>query len=43
MGGATNIGHFVRRLGDDVELVGLYDVGEERIVRRALACDAARP
>jgi len=39
MGGATNIGHFVRRLGDDVELAGLYDVGEEAVFRRSLGSD----
>lgn len=39
MGGATNIGHFVRRLGPDLRLAGLYDVGEERVFRRALGTD----
>lgn len=40
MGGVTNIGHFVRLLGPDglgVTLAGLYDSGEEHVVRRALA------
>ena len=39
MGGATNIGHFLRRLGpagEDVRLAGLCDVGEEVKVRRGL-------
>ncbi|BCJ33020.1 hypothetical protein Athai_05230 [Actinocatenispora thailandica] len=39
MGGVTNIGHFVRLLGPGglgVALAGLYDVGEEHVVRRAL-------
>ncbi len=39
MGGATNIGHFVRRLGGDVRLAGLYDIGEEGVFRRALGSD----
>lgn len=37
MGGVTNIGHFVDLLGPDVPLAGLYDVGEEHVVSRALA------
>ncbi|MEV0839604.1 TOPRIM nucleotidyl transferase/hydrolase domain-containing protein [Actinocatenispora sera] len=40
MGGVTNIGHFVRLLGPGglgVTLAGLYDSGEEHVVRRALA------
>ncbi len=36
MDGATNIGHFLRHHPNDVDLAGLYDVGEERVVRRAL-------
>ena len=39
MGGATNIGHFLRRLGpagEDVRLAGLCDVGEEAKFRRGL-------
>ncbi len=36
MDGATNIGHFLRQHPDEVGLAGLYDVGEERVVRRAL-------
>jgi hypothetical protein len=39
MGGVTNIGHFVRLLGPGglgVTLAGLYDSGEEHVVRRAL-------
>jgi Overcoming lysogenization defect protein-like, TOPRIM domain len=36
MDGATNIGHFLRRHPLEVNLAGLYDVGEERLVRRAL-------
>jgi hypothetical protein len=39
MGGATNIGHFVRHLGRDVRLAGLYDIGEEGVFRRALVSD----
>ena len=39
MGGATNIGHFVRRLGSEVQLLGLYDAGEQRIFQRALGED----
>lgn len=39
MGGATNIGHFVRRLGPDVRLAGLYDVGEGGIFRRTFGTD----
>ena len=39
MGGATNIGHFVRRLGSGVQLLGLYDSGEQHIFRRALGED----
>jgi len=39
MGGATNIGHFVRRLGTGVQLLGLYDAGEQHIFRRALRED----
>jgi hypothetical protein len=38
MGGATNIGHYVRALAQvPVEVAGLYDAAEERFVRRALA------
>jgi hypothetical protein len=39
MGGATNIGHFLRRLGapgPDLRLAGLCDVGEEGDFRRSL-------
>jgi hypothetical protein len=39
MGGATNIGHYLRRLGpdgDNLRLAGLCDVGEERKFRRGL-------
>lgn len=39
MGGATNIGHYLRRLGpegDNVRLAGLCDVGEERKFRHGL-------
>ncbi|MGH9896100.1 MAG: TOPRIM nucleotidyl transferase/hydrolase domain-containing protein [bacterium] len=39
MGGATNIGHFLRRLGpegEDLRLAGLCDVGEERKIRHGL-------
>jgi hypothetical protein len=39
MGGATNIGHFLRRLGaprPDLRLAGLCDVGEEGGFRRSL-------
>lgn len=39
MGGATNIGHFLRRLGaegEKIKLAGLCDVGEERKFRRGL-------
>ena len=36
MNGATNIGRFLGRHPADVRLAGLYDVGEERVVRRAL-------
>ncbi|MGH8957568.1 MAG: TOPRIM nucleotidyl transferase/hydrolase domain-containing protein, partial [Acidimicrobiia bacterium] len=39
MGGATNIGHFLRRLGpagENLRLAGLCDVGEERKFRRGL-------
>ena len=39
IGGATNIGHFLDLLGPqglDVEPAGLYDVGEEGHIRRAL-------
>ena len=39
MGGATNIGHFLRRLGPagaNLRLAGLCDVGEERKFRRGL-------
>ncbi len=39
MGGATNIGHFVRRFHSDVRLLGLYDVGEAPFFRRALGSD----
>ena len=39
MGGATNIGHFVRGLGSEVQLLGLYDAGEQRIFQRALGED----
>jgi hypothetical protein len=40
MGGATNIGHFLRALGPDgrdLRLAGLCDSGEERHFRHALA------
>src|SRR6201986_74096 len=40
MGGAPNIGHFVRRFGPDgygVRLAGLCDLGEEPGFRRGLA------
>ncbi|HJU52670.1 MAG TPA: TOPRIM nucleotidyl transferase/hydrolase domain-containing protein [Acidimicrobiia bacterium] len=39
MGGATNIGHYLRRLGpggDNLRLAGLCDVGEEHKFRRGL-------
>jgi len=39
MGGAHAIGHFLTRfgpLGANLRLAGLYDVGEERVVQRAL-------
>ncbi len=39
IGGATNIGHFLHRLGPaglDVRLAGLYDDAEERYFRRGL-------
>lgn len=39
MGGVTNIGHFLRRLGPapaEVRVAGLCDAGEERSFRRAL-------
>ena len=39
MGGVTNIGHFLRLLGPgglDLSLAGLYDVGEQHVVSRAL-------
>lgn len=39
MGGATNIGHFVRNVASGVRVAGLYDVGEEAIFRRALGTD----
>jgi hypothetical protein len=39
MGGATNIGHFVRRLGPDLRLAGLYDAGEAGVFSRALGTD----
>jgi hypothetical protein len=39
MGGATNIGHAVRRHGPDAHLVGLYDAAEEPFFRRALDGD----
>ena len=39
MGGATNIGHFVRGSGSEVQPLGLYDAGEQRIFQRALGED----
>lgn len=39
MGGAHAIGHFLTRygpLGENLRLAGLYDVGEERVIQRAL-------
>ena len=36
MGGITNIGRYVAELGATHRLVGLYDAGEERFVRRGL-------
>jgi hypothetical protein len=41
MGGATNIGHFVRRYADrtGVRLAGLCDLAETRFYRRALGGD----
>lgn len=36
MGGATNIGHYLSRLGDVPVIGGLYDAPEERVVRRSL-------
>ncbi|HTN80067.1 MAG TPA: TOPRIM nucleotidyl transferase/hydrolase domain-containing protein [Acidimicrobiales bacterium] len=41
MGGATNIGHFVRRFEPVADLAGLYDAGEEAFFRRALGDDLA--
>jgi len=40
MNGATNIGHYLDRYGPsglDVEIAGLYDIAEERHIRRGLA------
>lgn len=38
MGGVTNVGHHLRAAAaDGVPAAGLYDAGEERFVRRALA------
>jgi hypothetical protein len=44
MGGATNVGHHVRALAQaPVQVAGLYDVAEERFVRRALAAAGLLP
>ena len=46
MGGATNIGHYLRRFGPRgrrLILAGLCDAREERFFRRALQGEGSRP
>lgn len=43
MGGITNIARYVVELGSSHRLVGLYDAGEERFVRRALQRGGLEP